>query len=195
MKELRAVVLGVVVVLVVAMMLAFWNRPAKEFTRIKEFKVEVRQRDGGETRHLSFKVPTTLISRIAKLAHLDSIGGGNLTTDWGNGDVRVQDILEAADKSEPGKPGVIEKGDSKIEVTDDKGTLAIDVKDSWDKHVHIRLPRSVIEGLSEERSISTNEILHRLDELEPGDIVTIQDKDSEVTITAVPRRNLHLHVS
>ena len=33
MKELRAVVLGVVVVLVVAMMLAFWNRPAKEFTR------------------------------------------------------------------------------------------------------------------------------------------------------------------
>jgi len=53
----------------------------------------------------------------------------------------------------------------------------------------------VIEGLSEERSISTNEILHRLDELEPGDIVTIQDKDSEVTITAVPRRNLHLHVS
>jgi hypothetical protein len=195
MKELRAVVMGLVVVLVVAMMLAFWNRPAKEFTRIKEFKVEVRERDGDSTRHLSFKVPTTLISRIAKLSHLDSIGGGNLTTDWGNGDVRVQDILEAADKSEPGKPGVIEKGESKIEVTDDKGMLAIDVKDSWDKHVHIRLPRSVIEGLSEERSISTSEILHRLDELEPGDVVTIQDSDSEVTITAVPRRNLHLHVS
>jgi len=195
MKELRAVVLGVVVVLVVAVMLAFWNRPSKEFTRIKEFKVEVRERDGDSTRHLSFKVPTTLISRIAKLSHLDAIGGGNLTTDWGKGDVRVQDILEAADKSEPGKPGVIEKGDSKIEVTDDKGTLAIDVKDSWDKHVHIRLPRSVIEGLSEERSISTSEILHRLDELEPGDVVTIQDSDSEVTITAVPRRNLHLHVS
>jgi hypothetical protein len=195
MKETRAVVLGLVVVLLVAMMFAFWNRPAKEFTRIKEFKVEVRQREGDSTRRLSFKVPTTLISRIAKLSHLDSIGGGHLTTDWGNGDVSVQDILEAADKSEPGKPGVIEKGDSKIEVSDEKGTLAIDVKDSWDKHVHIRLPRSVIEGLSEERSISTSEILHRLDELEPGDVVTIQDSDSEVTITAVPRKSLHLHVS
>jgi hypothetical protein len=57
------------------------------------------------------------------------------------------------------------------------------------------MPRSVIEGLSEERSISTSEILHRLDELEPGDVVTIQDSDNEVTITAVPRKSLHLHVS
>ena len=109
--------------------------------------------------------------------------------------LRVQDILEAADKSEPGKPSVIEKGDSRIEITDDHGMLAIDVKDSWDKHVHIRMPRSVIEGLSEERSISTSEILHRLDELEPGDVVTINDSDHEVTITAVPRQSLRLHVS
>ena len=194
MKEVRAVVLGLVVVLLIAMMFGFWNRPAKEFTRIKEFKVEVRQREGDATRHLSFKVPTTLISRIAKLSHLDEVGG-HLTTDWGDGNVRVQDILEAADKSEPGKPGVIEKGDSKIEVTDEHGTLVIHVKDSWDKNVNLRLPRAVIEGLSEDRSISTSEILHRLDELEPGDVVTIQDADSEVTITAVPRKGLNLHVS
>jgi hypothetical protein len=195
MKDVRAIVLGLVVVLLAAMMLAFWNRPAKEFTRIKEFQVEVRQKEGDSTRRLSFKVPTTLISRIAKLSHLDSVGGGHITTDWGNGDVSVQDILEAADKSSPGKPGLIEKGDSKIEVTDENGTLAIDVKDSWDKHVHVRLPRAVIEGLSEERSISTSEILHRLDQLEPGDVVTVQDSDSEVTITAVPRRNFKLHIS
>src|SRR5262249_34517834 len=91
MKEVRAVVLGLVVVLVIAMVFAFWNRPAKEFTRIKEFKVEVRQREGDATRRLSFKVPTTLISRIAKLSHLDSVDGGHLVTDWGNGDV-TQDI-------------------------------------------------------------------------------------------------------
>ncbi|HEY1249613.1 MAG TPA: hypothetical protein VGH97_00400 [Thermoanaerobaculia bacterium] len=195
MKEVRAVVLGLVVVLLIAMMFGFWNRPAKEFTRIKEFKVEVRQREGDSTRRLSFKVPTTLISRIAKLSHLDSIGGGHLSTDWGNGELTAQDILEAADKSEPGKPSVIEKGDSKIEVSDEKGTLAIDVKDSWDKQVHIRVPRALLEGLSDDRTISTSEILHRLDELEPGDVVTIKDSDSEVTITAVPRKNFHLHVS
>ncbi len=123
------------------MMLAYWNRPAKEFTRIQEFKVEVRQRDGDST-----KTPLLQGSDHAHLPHretlhLDSIGGGHITTDWGNGNVSVQDILEAADKR-PGKPGLIEKGDSKIEVIDDHGTLAIDVKDSWDKHVHVRLPRA-----------------------------------------------------
>lgn len=194
MKEVRAIVLGLVVVLLAAMVLAFWNRQPAEFTRIREFKVEVRQKDGDSTRRMSFRVPTSLLSRIAKLAHLDSVGG-NIATDWGNGDVRVQDILEAADRSAPGKPGVIEKGDSKIEVVDESGTLSIDVRDSWDKHVHVRLPRSVIEGLSEEHSISTSEILHRLDQLEPGDVVTIKDADSEVTITAVPRKGHGLHIS
>jgi hypothetical protein len=194
MKEVRAIVLGLVVVLLVAMGLAFWHRPAPEFTRIKEFHVEIKNRDGDATRRLKFTVPTNFISRIAHLSHLDSVGG-NIAKDWGNGDVSVQDILDAADKSAPGKPGVIEKGDSKIEVADESGTLAIDVRDSWDKHVHVRLPRSVIEGLSDERSISTSEILRRLDQLEPGDIVTIQDSDSEVTITAVPRKSHRLHIS
>jgi len=194
MKEVRAIVLGLVVVLVIAMVFAFWNRQPAEFTRIKEFHVEVKQKDGDSTRRMTFKVPTSLLSHLARLSHIDSVGG-NITKDWANGDVTVQDILEAADKSEPGKPGVIEKGSSKIEVVDEKGTLSIDIKDSWDKHVHVRLPRAVIEGLSEDRTISTSEILHRLDELEPGDIVTIQDSDSEVTITAVPRKGLKLHVS
>lgn len=194
MKETRAIVLGLVVVLVIAMVFAFWNRQPAEFHRIKEFHVEVKQRDGDSTRRLTFKVPTSLLSHLAKLSHIDSVGG-NISKDWANGDVSVQDILEAADRSEPGKPGVIEKGDSKIEVVDEKGTLAIDIKDSWDKHVHVRLPRAVIEGLSEDRTISTSEILHRLDELEPGDVVIIQDSDSEVTITAVPRKGLRLHVS
>lgn len=194
MKEVRAIVLGLVVVLVVAVMLAFWHRPTPEFTRIKEFHVEVKNKDGDSIRRATFNVPTTLIARLVRLSHLDSVGG-NFTKDWGNGDVRVQDILSAADKSAPGKPGLIEKGDTKIEVTDESGTLAIDVKDSWDKHVHVRLPRAVIEGLSEDRAISTSEILHRLDGLEPGDVVTIQDADSEVTITAVPRKHFRLHVS
>lgn len=188
MKEVRAIVLGLVVVLVVAMAFAFWHRPAPEFTRIKEFHVEVREKDGDSTRRASFNIPTSLIARLVKLAHLDSIGG-DISSDWGHGDISVQDILDAADRSEPGKPAVIEKDDTKIEVAVDGTALAIDVKDSWDTNVHIRLPRAVIEGLSGDSSISTSEILHRLDALEPGDIVVIRDGEDEVTITAVPRKN------
>jgi hypothetical protein len=194
MKEVRAIVLGVMVVLLAALGLAWWHRPASEFTRIKEFRVEVRNKQGDSTRRLSFTIPTSLIARAAKLAHLDSIGG-DIKADWGKGDVSVQDILDAAEKSAPGKPGVIEKGDSTIEVVADGDALEIDVKDGWDKHVHIRLPRGILEGLSDERTISTSEILRRLDELDPGDVVTIKDSENEVTITAVPRKGRGIHIS
>jgi hypothetical protein len=187
MKEVRAIVLGLLVVVIAALALAFWRRPAPEFTRIKEFRVEVRNKDGDSTRRATFTVPTNLIARLVKLAHLESLGG-DIATDWGGGDVSVRDVLEAADRSEPGKPSLIQKGDSKIEVAADGDLLSIDVKDSWDKHVNVRMPRAILEGLSDEHGISTSEILRRLDGLDPGDVVTIRDSDSEVTITAVPRK-------
>ena len=195
MKDVKAVVLGLLVVVVAAVAMAFWRRPAPEFTRIKEFRVEVRNKDGDSTRHATFRIPTNLLARLVKLGHLESIGG-NIATDWGRGDVTVRDILEAADRSADGKqPAVIEKGDSKIEVVAEDQMLSIDVRDSWDKHVHIRLPRAILEGLSDERGISTSEILKRLDGLDPGDVVTIKDADNEVTITAVPRKRHHLTIS
>jgi hypothetical protein len=187
MKDVKAIVLGLLVVVVAALALAFWRRPAAEFTRIKEFRVEVRNKDGDSTRRATFTIPTNLIARLVKLAHLESIGG-DIAKDWGHGDIRVRDILEAADRSEPGKPAVIQKGDSKIEVAAEGELLSIDVRDSWDKHVHVRLPRSILEGLSDEHGISTSEILRRLDGLDPGDVVNIKDADNEVTITAVPRK-------
>ena len=45
MKETRAVVLGLAVVMIVVAMLAYWKRPAPEFTRVKGFKVEVQERE------------------------------------------------------------------------------------------------------------------------------------------------------
>src|SRR5437762_445052 len=101
-KEARAVVLGLFVVVIFAIGLAFWRRPAAEFRRIRNFRIEVR--------------------------------------------------------------------------------------DDWDKDVHVRLPRVLLEGLSDEHTISISEILRRLDELGPGDVVVIKDGNSEVTITAQPRR-------
>ena len=56
----------------------------------------------------------------------------------------------------------------------DGAALEIDVKDDWDKNVHMRLPRDLVEAFSEDRPISTARDPPRLDELDPGDLVTIQ---------------------
>ena len=189
-KETRAIVLGLFVVVLCAVALSFWRRPAAEFERIKGFHVEVRARDGDSTRHVSFDVPSNLLARIAKLAHLEKIGG-DVRAEWSKGDVTPRDILDAAEESGPGKPGVIKKDDATIEVVADGEALEIDVKDEWDKSVHVRVPRLLVEAMTESGRISTSEILRKLDELGPGDVVTIKDHDSEVTITAQPRRSRH----
>jgi hypothetical protein len=193
-KETRAIVLGLFVVVLAAIGLSFWRRPAAEFTRIKGFRVDVRAKDGDSTRRFSLDIPSNLVARIAKLAPVAAIAD-DARTDWGKGDVTPRQILDAADESEPGKPGVIKKDDTTIEVQADGSVLEIDVKDEWDKHVHIRVPRILVEALSENGKISTSEILRKLDELGPGDVVTIKDRDSEVTITAEPRRHGGLHIS
>ena len=193
-KEVRAVILGLFVVVLLALALSYWRRPAAEFTRIKGFRVEVRARDGSETRRASFDIPSNLLARVARLAPLQSIGG-DIRREWSKEDVTPKQILDAAEESAPGKPGVIKKDDATIEVVADGAVLEIDVKDEWDKHVHLRLPRVLVEALSDDSGkISTSEILRRLDELGPGDVVTIQDHDTEVTITAQPRRR-GIHIS
>jgi hypothetical protein len=192
-KDLRAIVLGLFVVVLAAIALSFWRRPAPEFRSIRSFKVEVTEKDGDATRRASFSVPSGLVAGLAKLAPMSDIKA-NIEAEWAHGEVTPRDILDAAEKSEPGAPGVIKKDDATIQVQAEGDTLVIDVKDEWDKHVHIRVPRILVESLDEGRSLSTSEVLRGLDELGPGDVVTIKDGDSEVTITAVPRKR-KLHVS
>lgn len=185
MKEIRAVVFGLVVVILIASALAFWRRPAPEFSRVKAFKVEVKEREGDSTRRVTFSVPSNLVARVAKLAPIRSFGA-DVRADW-HGDVTPRDILAAADESAPGRPGVIEKGDDRIEVMAEGTALAITIRDDWGKSVHLRVPRAVVESFSGERDITPKEILERIDELGPGDVVVVRDGDKEVTITAEPR--------
>jgi hypothetical protein len=186
MKELRAVVLGLVVVVLVASALAFWRRPAPEFARVKGFRVDFREREGDSTRHVTFSVPSNLIARIAKLAPIESFGA-NLRGDWDHGELSARDILDAAAQSAPGRPGVIRKDDGTIEVTAEGSSLEILVKDDWGKSVRLRIPRAVVESLSGERDITPRELLRQFDELGPGEVITVRDGDKEVTITAEPR--------
>ena len=186
MKELRAVVLGLLVVVLAALALAWWNRPAVEFSHVKAYRVEVRESEGGATRHVSFTIPTNLVARIAKFAPIDKVGG-DLRADWGRGDVSPKDVLDAAAQSAPGKPGVIKRDDYTIEVTADGAALEITITDHWDKTVRLRLPRAIVESFGGGRSITTRDILRKLDELGPGDVVLVKDRDKEVTITAEAR--------
>lgn len=186
MKEIRAVVLGLVVVVLVAAALAFWKRPAPEFARVKGFKVEIREREGDSTRRVSFSVPSNLVARVAKLSPIRRFGA-DLNVDWDSDDVSPREILDAAAGSAPGRPGVIQKDDKTIEVEAVGTALDIRIRDGWGKSVYVRLPRAVVESLSGEGDISPRELLQRIDELGPGDVIRVQDGDNEVTITAEPR--------
>ena len=187
-KEVRAVVLGLFVVVMAALAIAYCRRGAPEFKRIKEFRVEVVEKDGDSRRRASFSVPTRLIAGVAKLIPFHDIKA-DINREWASGDVTPRDILDAADQSKPGSPGVIKKDDATVEVLAEGQSLEIDIKDSWDKHVHVRIPRVIVEGFADDAILSVAEILRRLDELEPGDFVKVDDGDSEITVTAVPRKS------
>ncbi len=191
-KEVRAVVLGLVVVVLAAIVLAFWRGPSREFHRIKGFRVEVRQKDGGEMRTMSVHVPVALLAQLTRLAHIDAALDGDLRTAWDKSDVTPRQILDAAEESSADKPGIIKKDDSTIEVRSEGDSLTIDVKDDWGENVHIKLPRYLVEVFADDRPISTRDLLRRLDELNPGDIVTIRHKDGEITITAEAKKGLHV---
>lgn len=186
MKETRAVILGLVVVMIVVSMLAYWRRPAPEFARVKGFKVEVQEKENGSLRRVSFSIPSNLVARVAKLAPIERFGA-DINADWDDDDVSPREILEAADRSEPGKPTLIEKNDKKIEVQGLGNIVEIRVRDSWGKNVQVRLPRAIIETVSGGKDMSPKELLQRIDELGPGDVIHVQDGDNIVTITAQAR--------
>ena len=186
MKETRAVVLGLLVIVLVAIAISIWRRPAREFHRIKGFRVEINKTEGGSRKHVAFTVPMSLVARVGYLIPMAEVGG-DLKADWGDGNVTARDILDAARKSSAGQPGVIERDRNRIEVTAEGSALEILVKDEWDKSIRVRVPRALIESFSDEKRLSARDILKRLDELGPGDVVVIRDRGDEVTITAQPR--------
>lgn len=189
-KEVRAIVLGLFVVVLFALGLAYWKGPARDFHRIKGFRVEVQKKDGDETRKLSIHVPVALLAQLTRLAHIDDALDGDLRTAWDKGDVTPRQILDAADASTAEKPGLIEKDGTTLEVRGEGDSILIDVRDDWDQKVHIQVPRHLVEIFSEDQPMSVRDLMRSLDELNPGDRVTIRDRDDEITITAEARKGL-----
>ncbi|MFN2387556.1 MAG: fibronectin type III domain-containing protein [Thermoanaerobaculia bacterium] len=186
MREVRAVVIGLVVVLLGALALAFWRKPAPEFRRVKGYRVEVREKEGDTTRKVSFTVPSNLVARIVRLAPVGSFGA-DIDADLDDHDVTPREILEAADRSAPGKPAVLELNNGTMEVMAEGPVIDLFFRDDWDKEIRMRLPREIIESLSGHKEISPRDLLLRLDELGPGQVVTFRERDKEITITAISR--------
>jgi len=185
MREIRAVVAGLVVLVLIAMAWSLWQRPGREFHKIKGYRVEIQKQEGESRKHMSFTIPIATVARIASFIPIGI--HGNWDSDWGHGNVTGADILKAAAESAPDKPGLIERDGNRIEVVADGFVLDITVKDDWGKTVKVRVPRTLVEGFTEGRGLSVKEVLKKLDELGPGDVVRVQDGENEVTITAEAR--------
>jgi hypothetical protein len=184
MKEARAVVIGLLVIVLVALGLALWRRPAREFHRVRGYRVQIQKSEGGRVKHVSFTVPVALLARAASFPAFHDLG--RMEGDWGDG-VTPRDILDAANSSSPGHPGVITRDHTRIEVSPEGNVLGIVIQDEWDKTVRLRIPRSLVESLSHEKRLSGRDVLRRLDELGPGELVEVHSGDDHVTITAEAR--------
>jgi hypothetical protein len=191
-KDVRAVVLGLLVVVLVALGFAMWRGPSREFHRLKGFRVEVRTTEGDETRKFTFPVPVSLLAQLSRIANLDDKLDGDIRAAWDDADITPRQILDAADAATPEKPGTFEVDGHAVEVRGQDGRIVIDVKDDWDQQVHIEIPRHLVEVFADDEPLTTRELLRRLDELDPGDIVTIRDRDDEIVIRAEARKNARI---
>jgi hypothetical protein len=186
MKQTRAIVVGLLIVVIGAIFVAYWRRPARDLKRVSGYRVEIEKNEGGSRKHVSFTVPIALVARVASFVPFADISA-DARRNWSDADVTPRDILAAADQSTPGKPGVISKSHAKIEVSAEGPAIEIVIRDDWDKTVRLRVPRALVESLSGEKRLSPHDLLRKLDELGPGDVVVIRDRDDQVTITAVAR--------
>jgi hypothetical protein len=194
MKETRAIVVGLVVVVVVALVWGFFRRPAPGMRRVRSFRVQIDGERDGRRRHVSVRIPGFLVGKVSSLA--SHAWDENDFADWdfsGDGErIRItpRDILDAADKSEPGKPTPVpirSGGDDRLEVSREGENVHVTVYDHGRHDVEITAPRQLIAGLSQERALSFRELLKRIDDLGPGELVTVRSEDATIKVTAEGR--------
>src|SRR5258706_13955541 len=112
MKELRAVVVGVVVVVMIALVWGFVRRPAPGMHRVRSFRVEIEGHENGHEKHVSVRLPGFLVGKVSQLVSRswddEDWRDWSFSVDGEERRITPRDIQEAADKSSPGHPGRIE---------------------------------------------------------------------------------------
>src|SRR5258708_2290386 len=153
MKELRAIILGVVVVVLIALVWGFLRRPAPGMTRVRSFRVEIDGHENGRDKHVSVRLPGFLVGKVSQL----------VSHSWENEDWRdwtfmvdgedrripPRAILDAAEKSSPGHPTriAIHGGEDSLDVTADAGEVRVHVLHGGGRReAEIILPRPLLAG-------------------------------------------------
>lgn len=188
MRELRAIVLGLVVVLLIALAWGFYRRPAPGMTRVRSFRVEINGHENGREKHISVHLPGFLVGKVSQLVSWDNEDW----RDWSfssDDDRRItpREILDAAENSSPDHPGriSIHGDDEALEVFQDGAEVRVHViRAGGRRDAEIVLPKLLLASLAQEKPISPREILRRIDSLGPGEIVSIRSEDGNVRIVA-----------
>jgi hypothetical protein len=190
MKETRAVVTGLVIVLLVALVWGFFRRETPRMRKVHSFRVQIDGNRDGRQNHVSVRIPGFLVAKVSSLAShaLEDSEFTDWNFDGENGRARVtpKDILEAADKSEPDKPSIISLhgGDDRLEVSRDGGNIRIVIFDRARRDVEIVAPRVFVEHLAQEEPLSVRSLFRRIDDIGPGDLVTVTSEDATIKVTA-----------
>jgi len=193
MKETRAVVVGLVIVVVAALMWGFFRRPVPGMHRVRSFRVQIDGDRDGRHKHVSMRIPGFLVAKVSNLASHAWEDGD--FTDWSfDGDegrtrITPKDILDAADKSKPGSPTAIalKNGEDRLEVSREGGSIRIEVFAHARRDVQIVAPRPLVERLAQEEPLSLRQLFRRIDELGPGELVTVTSEDATIRVTAESR--------
>lgn len=191
MKELRAIVLGAVVVVLIALVWGFLRRPAPGMTRVHSFRVEIDGHENGRDKHISVRLPGFLVGKVSQLvSHSwdnDDWHDWTFMVDGEDRRITPREILDAAEKSSPGHPTriAIHDGDEALNVATDGGEIRVHVlHEGGRREAEIILPKILLAGLAQEKPISPKEILRRIDSLGPGEIVSIRSEDGNVRVIA-----------
>ncbi len=194
MKELRAAVLGVVVVVLIAIVWGFVRRPMPGMTRVRSFRVEIDGHENGRDKHISVRLPGFLVGKVSQLVSRtwedDDWRDWSLTVDGEDRRITASEILAAAEKSSPGHPTriALHGGEDSLDVVSDAGEVRVHVlREGGRRDAEIILPKALLAGLAQEKPITPREILHRIDTLGPGEIVSIRSEDGSVRVIAEGR--------
>ncbi|MGH9442364.1 MAG: hypothetical protein ACRD16_08805 [Thermoanaerobaculia bacterium] len=191
MRELRAIVLGVVVVVLIALAWGFFRRPAPGMTRVRSFRVEIDGHDNGRDKHISVRLPGFLVGKVSQLvSHSwdnDDWRDWNFSVDGDDRRITPREILEAAEKSSPGHPSriALHGDDDALDVSEDGAEIRVHVlHDGARREAEIVVPKLLLAGLAQEKPIRPRDILRRIDSLGPGEIISIRSEDGNVRIVA-----------
>ncbi len=168
-KDVRAVVLGLLVVVLVAMGFAMLARPGPGVHAAQGIpgrgEEDRRRRDAHLPLHGpgrpwsrgSRGSPGWITSSTATFGRPGTTATSRLARSW-----------TPRTPATPEQPGVIEERRTRVEVRSKDGSLLIDVKDNWDQQGAHRGPPPLVEVFVDDEPLTTREMLQRLDELGPA---------------------------